>query len=257
MFTAAIRVLGRGVLEFIEKSGGMFILIGQIVVESKTLLRDRRLILEQMESIGVRSLALVTITSLFTGAVSSWQAAYQFEGFVSLSLLGGATSLAIFIELGPVLTALVLAGRIGASIAAELGTMKVTEQIDALESLAINPVRYLAMPRFWASVSMLPILTIFSEFIAIMGAFLVANQLLGVSTNMFFDSVQQFFSLRNVLGGLTKAVAFGGTIATVGCYVGFQTYGGAEGVGRSTIEAFVLSAALILANDYILATIIF
>ncbi len=257
MLLAPIRLFGRHVLDFIETSGGMFLLLGQIILESKSIIRDRRLILEQMELIGVRSLPLVLITSLFTGAVSSWQAAYQFEGFVSMSVLGGATSLAIFIELGPVLTALVLAGRVGASIAAELGTMKVTEQIDALESLAISPVRYLAMPRYWASITMLPILTIFSEFIALMGAFIVANQLLGVSTAMFFDSVQQFFRLRNVFGGLAKALAFGGTIAIVGCYVGFRTYGGAEGVGRSTIEAFVLSAALILVNDYILATIIF
>ncbi len=253
----SIEAFGRQILDFVQKSGGMFILLGRILMESRTAFRDRRLIFEQMELIGVRSLPLVAITSLFTGAVSSWQAAYQFEGFVSMSVLGGATSLAIFIELGPVLTALVLAGRIGASIAAELGTMKVTEQIDALESLAISPVRFLAMPRYWASITMLPILTIFSDFIALMGAFLVANQLLGVSTNMFFDSVQQFFSLRNVFGGLAKALAFGGTIATVGCYVGFQTYGGAEGVGRATIEAFVLSAALILVNDYILALIIF
>ena len=257
MVTTPVRVLGRNIIGFIEKSGGMFILLMRIFAESKSIIKDRYLVLEQMELVGVRSLPLVAITSLFTGAVSSWQAAYQFEGFVSLSILGGATSLAIFIELGPVLTALVLAGRIGASIAAELGTMKVTEQIDALESLAISPVRFLAMPRFWACISMLPVLTIFSEFIALMGAFVVANQLLGVSTAMFFDSVQQFFSLRNVFGGLAKALVFGGTIATVGCYVGFQTFGGAEGVGRSTIEAFVLSAALILANDYILATIIF
>ncbi|MDQ7051443.1 MAG: ABC transporter permease [candidate division KSB1 bacterium] len=147
MLLAPIRLFGRHVLDFIEKSGGMFMLLVQILLESKSIIRDRRLVLEQMELIGVRSLPLVLITSLFTGAVSSWQAAYQFEGFVSMSVLGGATSLAIFIELGPVLTALVLAGRVGASIAAELGTMKVTEQIDALESLAISPVRYLAMPR--------------------------------------------------------------------------------------------------------------
>lgn len=257
MFLAPIRALGRGILDFIETSGGMFILLGNIFSETRSAVRDRGLILEQMEFVGVRSLPLVLITSLFTGAVSSWQAAYQFEGFVSLTYLGGATSIAIFIELGPVLTALVLAGRVGASIAAELGTMKVTEQIDALESLAISPVRFLAMPRFWAAVGMLPVLTIFADAVALLGAYVVAKMLLDVSTNVFFDSVQQFFVLRNVLGGLVKAIVFGATTAVVGCYVGFRAGGGAEGVGRATIEAFVLSAVLILANDYILATIIF
>lgn len=257
MIAAPIRIFGRNIIEFTEKSGGMFLLLGEILRDSLYIVRDRKLLIEQMELIGVRSLPLVAITSLFTGAVSSWQAAYQFEGFVSLSVLGGATSLAIFIELGPVLTALILAGRVGASMAAELGTMRVTEQIDALESLAINPVRYLAIPRFWASVFMLPMLTIFADTIAIFGAYIVANQLLDVSTAAFFNSVQEFFELRNVFGGLTKALVFGATTAIVGCYVGFRTTGGAEGVGRSTIEAFVLSAALILVNDYILATIIF
>ncbi|KAA3655967.1 MAG: ABC transporter permease [Calditrichaeota bacterium] len=235
----------------------MFILLAQIIYESKTALRDRRIIIEQMHAVGVMSLPLVSVTSLFTGAVSAWQAAYQFEGMVSLTYLGGATAIAIFMELGPVLTALVLAGRVGASIAAELGTMKVTEQIDALECLAISPARYLAMPRFLAVTIMLPILTIYANVIALFGAYVVAYTLLEVSGTMFFDSVQTFFELRNVLGGLAKSIAFGATISLVGCYVGFQTHGGAEGVGRSTIDAFVLSAILILINDYILALLIF
>ncbi|MCA9735930.1 MAG: ABC transporter permease [Deferribacteres bacterium] len=251
------QALGRNVLQFLERAGGTFILLAQIIFESRTAWRDRRIIIEQMHAVGVMSLPLVSVTSLFTGAVSAWQAAYQFEGMVSLTYLGGATAIAIFMELGPVLTALVLAGRVGASIAAELGTMKVTEQIDALECLAISPARYLAMPRFWGVTIMLPILTVYANIIALFGAYVVAYTLLEVSGTMFFDSVQTFFELRNVLGGLTKSVAFGATISLVGCYVGFQTHGGAEGVGRSTIDAFVLSAILILINDYILALLIF
>lgn len=257
MVLALTRALGRTILEFLERSGGMFILLGQIFYESRTFIRDRRIILEQMYAVGYLSLPLVTVTSIFTGAVAAWQAAYQFEGFVSLSYLGGATAIAIFMELGPVLTALVLAGRVGASIAAELGTMKVTEQIDALEALAISPARYLAMPRFWAVTIMLPILAIYSNLVALFGAYVVANVLLDISSTMFFDSVQMFFRLRDVFGGLAKSVTFGAAIALVGCYVGFKTYGGAEGVGRSTISAFVLSAILILINDYLLAMIIF
>ena len=257
MWQRPTQFVGGFVLDLVEGAGGLFLLFGKIMAQSRTLLRDRRLVLEQMLSIGVNSLPLVGVIAIFTGAVSAWQAAYQFEGKISLSLLGSAVSTAIFIELGPVLTAIILAGRIGASIAAELGTMKVTEQIDALETLAINPVRYLAMPRFFAATAMTPILTIFADFIAIVGAYLVAYILLGITTHTFFDSVQQEFTLRSVLGGLLKAFVFGAIISTVGCYIGFRTAGGAEGVGRATIQAFVMSSTLILMNDYILATIIF
>lgn len=251
------RAVGRTVLEFFEQSGAMFILFGRILRHAHLLGRDRHLLFEQMQLIGVRSLPLVSIIAVFTGAVTAWQAAYQFEGFIPYSYIGSASSIAVFIELGPVLTAIVLAGRVGASIAAELGTMKVTEQIDALETLAIDPVRYLALPRVFAATMMTPILTIFANFIAILGSFVVSNLLIGLTGRVFFEGVQQTFVVRNVLGGLLKATVFGATIALVGCYVGFQTSGGAEGVGHATIKAFVLSAGLIMLNDYLLATIIF
>lgn len=257
MWQRPIQFVGRFVLDFVEESGRLFLLVGKIMAQSRMLVRDRHLLLEQMLLIGVNSLPLVGVIAIFTGAVSAWQAAYQFEGKISLSLLGSAVSTAIFIELGPVLTAIILAGRVGASIAAEIGTMKVTEQIDALETLAINPVRYLALPRFYAATVMTPILTIFANFIALFGAYLVAYVLLGLTTHIFFDSAQQAFTLRSVFGGLLKAFVFGAIISTVGCHIGFQTTGGAEGVGRATIQAFVLSSTLILMNDYILATIVF
>ncbi|MCG3119648.1 MAG: putative phospholipid ABC transporter permease protein MlaE [bacterium] len=252
-----ISTVGRLVITLIEQSGAIFILLGKILRSSIHLWRNRHLVLDQMLLIGVYSLPLVSIIAVFTGAVSAWQAAYQFEGLVSLDYLGAGTSTAIFIELGPVLTGIILAGRVGSSIAAELGTMKVTEQIDALESLAIDPVHYLALPRFCAATIMTPVLTIFADFVALLGAFIVTNVLLGQSAHIFFDSAQSTFELRSLLGGLTKAVVFGATIALIGCYVGFQTSGGAEGVGRATIQAFVLSSAVILMNDYVLATIIF
>lgn len=252
-----ISTVGRVVIALIEQTGAIFILLGKILRSSIHLWRNRRLVFDQMLLIGVHSLPLVSIIAVFTGAVSAWQAAYQFEGLVPLDYLGAGTSTAIFIELGPVLTGIILAGRVGSSIAAELGTMKVTEQIDALESLAIDPVPYLALPRFFAATMMTPVLTIFADFVAVMGAFIVSNILIGQAAHVFFDSVQSSFELRSLLGGLTKALVFGATIAVVGCFVGFRTSGGAEGVGRATIQAFVLSAALILIHDYILATIIF
>ena len=227
-----IRAVGRAIITLIEQTGAIFILLGKIFRGSIQLWRNRRLILDQMLRIGVHSLPLVGVIAVFTGAVSAWQAAYQFEGLVPLDYIGAGTSTAIFIELGPVLTGIILAGRVGSSIAAELGTMNVTEQIDALESLAIDPVHYLALPRFYAAMIMTPILTIFANLIAVLGALLVTNVLIGQPMHIFLDSVQSSFAIRSVIGGLTKALVFGATIAVVGCYVGFQTRGGAEGVGR-------------------------
>lgn len=217
--------------------------------------------MKQMFTIGVQSLPLVTVVSIFTGAVASWQAAYQFEGVIagglSLDFLGAAVSAAILIELTPVMAGLVIAGRVGASIAAELGTMRVTEQIDAMESLAIDPVRYLAAPRFFAGWTMVPVLVIYGNVIAHMGAYLVANWAMHISTTAFFGSIQRHFLVYNVFSGLVKALVFGGGTALIGCSIGFRTKGGAEGVGRTTIKAFVLSSAFILIADYILAMVLF
>lgn len=242
---------------FFLEVGRVSMLIWGIIVSLPRVFRDRKLILDQMGHIGVGSIPLVIIIGFFTGAVSAWQAAYQFQGFISLSYLGSAVTKAIFIELGPVLTAIVLAGRIGASIAAELGTMKVTEQIDALESLAINPVRYLVMPRFLASIAMLPVLTIIANFIAIMGAFLVANLFQDVSFQVFFSSAKRVFDIKDIAGGLIKAFFFGASISVIGCHVGLNAQGGALGVGNATIRAFVLASSMTLILDYVLWITIF
>ncbi len=255
--TLGLDRLGRRTIRFFNEIGQISILQLRIVRSMHRLVRDRRLVLEQMAHIGVGSLPLVLIIGLFTGMVSAWQAAYQFQGLISFSLIGGAVSRAIFIELGPVLTAIVIAGRVGASIAAEIGTMRVTEQIDALESMAINPVRYLAMPRFVGAVLMMPILVTFANAIALFGAFVVANFFLDLTSQVFFGSVERFFQAKDVFSGLLKSVAFGGVTSLLGCHIGFKTSGGAEGVGFSTIRAFVLSSAMILILDYALWTIIF
>ena len=210
-----------------------------------------------MEHIGVNSLPLVLIIAVFTGAIAAWQAAYQLQGLAPMSILGGTTSRAIITELGPVLTGIVIAGRVGASIAAELGTMKVTEQIDALEIMAIDPIRYLAMPRVFASLLMMPILVIFANTIAVFGAFVVSDYFLNVTFQVFFDSVKYFFIFSDLTAGLIKAVFFGGVTALLGCHIGFKTKGGAEGVGLSTIRSFVLSATMILILDYVLWMLMF
>lgn len=210
-----------------------------------------------MEHIGVNSLPLVIIIAIFTGAVSAWQAAYQLKGIAPISFLGTATSRAIITELGPVLTAIIIAGRVGASIAAELGSMRVTEQIDALETMGISTIRYLAMPRFYASIIMMPVLIVFANVIAVAGAYVISNYFLDVSYSVFFDSVKRFFLISDFMFGLVKGVFFGGITSLLGCHIGFRTSGGAEGVGLSTIRSFVLSASLILIIDYILWTLLF
>lgn len=252
-----LQKVGASTIRFFEEIGQVSKLFLGIVKSFSWIPKSKRLILFQMEHIGVNSLPLVIIIAVFTGAVAAWQAAYQLKGIAPLSFLGAATSRAIITELGPVLTGIVIAGRVGASIAAEIGTMKVTEQIDALETMAINPVRYLAMPRFLAAILMMPLLVIFANVIAVMGAYIVSNYFLGVSFTVFFKSVRRFFEISDLLSGLLKTIFFGGVTSLLGCHIGFRTEGGAEGVGLSTIRSFVLSAASILILDYLLWMFLF
>ncbi|MFH1700315.1 MAG: ABC transporter permease [Candidatus Zixiibacteriota bacterium] len=237
--------------------GRLFILLSRTIASIRFLFSSVGLILNQMYYIGVKSIWLIMITSVFTGAVSAWQAAYQFKNYVPMRYLGGAVGKAVLIELAPVLTALVIAGRVGAGIAAELGSMKVTEQIDAMESMAVDPVRYLVMPRFLAGLIMLPVLTILADFIAMLGAMIVAVNLVGMETETFMNGFKQLFILSDFTSGLIKAAGFGAIISIMGCYHGFHTTGGAQGVGISTTQAVVSAAVLVLVADYLMATILF
>ncbi len=249
--------LGRRVLYALTELGRFGILMGRVVVELRSLLRDRDLFFRQAVNLGTNSLPLVLIVGLFTGAVSGWQTHYQLEGYLPMDLIGPGTFKAVMLELGPVLTGLVIAGRVSASIAAEIGTMKVTEQIDALESMAISSVRYLAVPRITAMTVMMPILVVHAVFVAIMGAALVTTVFLGLSSNQFWGLIPNFFKVYDVFAGLIKSVFFGMTSSMIGCYVGFRTEGGAEGVGLATIQAFVWSCLAVLVLDFVLATILF
>ena len=257
MITRFFEKVGLRVINILRELGQISILLIGIIKGLRYLAKYRRSVLHQMEHIGVGSLPLVLIIAVFTGAVAAWQAAYLLKGIAPMSILGGTTSRAIITELGPVLTGIVIAGRIGASIAAEIGTMKVTEQIDALEIMAIQPVRFLAMPRVVASITMMPVIVVFANVIAILGAFLVSNYFIGVSFAVFFNSVKKFFIFSDFTAGLIKAVVFGGVTAFLGCHIGFHTSGGAEGVGQATIRSFVLSAIMILILDYFLWMLLF
>ena len=242
---------------FFHNFGGVVILAGSIFANTRFAYQDRRNILMQAVLLGYNSVPMVLLIGLFTGAVSAWQANYQFEGYIPIKFLGSAVYKAVVIELGPVMTGLVIAGRVSASIAAELGSMKITEQVDALESLAIDPIRFLAMPRFLATTLMMPVLVTLAVFIAVMGGFAVGYFFLGISSSLYFTEIPRHFYVYDIFAGLIKALYFGGITSLLGCYIGLSTEGGAEGVGKATIEAFVWSSLLILFGDYLLATILF
>lgn len=241
----------------VSEVGAAGIVLWGSLVSLRRLPRSFGLVVEQMRRIGVESLPLVMITSIFTGAVAAVQASYQLKDYVPRIYLGTAIYKAVVIELGPVLTALVVGGRVAASIAAELGTMRVTEQLDAMDAMAINPVRYLAMPRILAALVMLPVLTVFADMLAIGGGFVVSNVSLDISGRTFFDGMRFLYYPGDILGGLVKACAFGGIIAIMGCTAGFRTWGGAVGVGRAATRAVVTSCVFILLMDYVLTMFLY
>ncbi|MEW6051457.1 MAG: ABC transporter permease [Candidatus Zixiibacteriota bacterium] len=250
--------LGRRGINFVNRLGGGCIMLGKFIVSLKDVPRSIGLIFEQLYSIGVKSLPLIIVISVFVGAVSAWQAAYQFK-FIGAPLryLGQAVGKAVVIELAPVLSALVFAGRVGAGISAELGTMRVTEQIDALEVMGISPTRYLIMPRVLACIFMVPLLVVFANFIAILGGLVVAVIGVDVSFETFLNGFRASFKLTDFVNGLTKAAVFGLLIGITGCYEGFHTEGGAQGVGRATTTAVVISSVLILIFNFIFAILLF
>jgi phospholipid/cholesterol/gamma-HCH transport system permease protein len=254
--TTFFRTVGQGTLSHFENIGRFGILIGTMF----RALRDARIYLrripEQMFVIGNSSLPIVLTTATFSGMVTSVQAAYQITGYVPLYVVGSAVGESMILELGPVVTALVLAGRVGASIAAELGTMRVTEQIDALESLALNPVAFLVIPRVIAGMIMLPVLTVFADFVGIIGGWLISVATMELTTFEFFKGFRMFFKTWDAVYGIIKSVFFGLSITLIGCYEGFHTIGGAEGVGRATTRAVVAACLVILMLDYVLAALL-
>jgi len=218
---------------------------------------EGREILKQMERVGVQSLPVVTITAAFTGMVLALQSFTGFKRFGAETMVGTVVALSMTRELGPVLTGLMVSGRMGSAMAAELGTMRVTEQIDALYTLATNPIQYLIVPRFLAATIMLPILVIFADVIGILGGYLVSVQILRTNPTLYIRRTWDFLQLNDVYSGLVKAIFFGMIIATISCYQGFSTEGGAEGVGRATTKSVVLSSLIILISNYFITAFLF
>lgn len=215
-----------------------------------------RLLFKQMYFVGNQSLAIVLVTATFTGMVFAVQANIGFSMFGAEGLVGGIVALALTRELAPVLTALMVNGRVGSAMAAELGTMRVTEQVDALEALAVDPHQYLVAPRVLATVIMLPILTIVFDAIGLLGCWYVAVHDLHVPPGSFWSRTEWFVDPDDIWGGMLKGAVFGFILSTVGCYTGFHARGGAEGVGRATTSAVVIAGVLILVVDYFITLLL-
>ena len=249
--------IGNYAIRFVEEGGRIMILFAQTVSWTFRPPLQGREILKQMQEVGVRSFPVVVITAAFTGMVLALQSYTGFKRFGAETMVGTVVALSLTRELGPVLTGLMVSGRVGSAMAAELGTMRVTEQIDALYTLATNPIKYLIVPRFLAALIMLPILVIFADVIGILGGYLVSVQILGTNPTLYVRRTWNYLEFNDLYSGLLKAIFFGIIIATISCYQGFSAQGGAEGVGRATTKAVVLSSLAILISNYFITVFLF
>jgi len=255
--SGALDRLGRAVLENIEEMGKILLLFISVLAWMFRPPLKLRNIFKQMEFVGVKSIFVVVLTGTFTGMVMALQGYHGFRMFSAESLVGGTVALGMTRELGPVLTSLMVTARAGSAMAAELGTMRVTEQIDALYVMAANPVKHLIVPRVIAGVLMTPMLTVVSDFVGILGGYFVGVHILGINSGIFIKNITRLVDLDDIYNGLVKAACFGLILSLIGCYKGFNTRGGAEGVGRATTEAVVLASITILVSDYFLTAIMF
>ena len=241
--------LGRRIITFLYFWGGMANLSAQTVYQVFRPPFNKDKLVLQIKKAGYESLPIVGLVSLFIGIIFALQSAYFMQRLGSEMYIASLVGLALVRELGPVITALVVAGRVGAAITAELGSMQVTEQIDALETLATNPIKYLVVPRFLALAIVLPLLTIYSDAIGIFGSYLICVGKLGISGSMYLNVTFSALLFKDLFTGLFKTIFFGMIIALVSCYQGFNVEGGAEGVGRATTKSVVASFILIIVAD--------
>ena len=249
-----IKYLFTKILSFFEYVGQYLILMSRMFSSNYSIEDNYKNIIDQMMSIGSRSLPIVIVTSFFSGMVTSVQGAYQMtSGLFPIYHIGGIATESVVLELAPVITGLVLAGRVGANIAAEIGTMRVTEQIDALETLSFDPVAFLILPRVIAGLVMFPILVIVADFFGIMGGLIACITTLDMNPYQFIKGAKEWFKPWDAQFGLIKALFFGYSITSIACYFGFYTKGGAQGVGKATTSTVVCSCVSILILDYFLA----
>lgn len=242
---------------FFKEIGSYSIFVLSILVTLPMLRKRFHETIRQMKRIGVDSLLLISVTSAFTGLVTAVQASYQTKGYIPESLISVMIGKSIMIELAPVLTALVLSGKVGAAISAEIGTMKVTEQLDALEAMAINTFDFLYLPRLVAGVVMIVMLTIYANIIGIFSGFVISHFSYNITAHTFFVNMKNYFLPSDLWGGLVKSFLFAFFIITIACYSGHNAKGGAEGVGKAATLTVVYSSILILLSDFSIAILLF
>ena len=261
MFLNVIKFLGTKGTERIFKMGVMGLFLCKIFVFAVVPPIKFVRILKQIRFIGFQSLSVIMLTGLFTGMVLGFQGFYALNRFGSDAFLGPMVGLSLIKELGPVIAALMVTGRAGSAITAEIAIMRISEQIDALELMGLNPFRYLVVPNFIAALICLPLLVAIFDVIGIFGGFLVGVKLLGVSAGTYFGEMASYVAMKDVLEGFYKSISFGCIITWVCCYKGFYTGifsgFGAEGVSASTTQAVVLSSVLILVWDYFMTSFLF
>ena len=252
---AKVEAVGTFTTDIVEGLGRFALLFWQVLVWSvRPPYRWRQLLLS-MEFVGFGSLFIVLLTGFFTGAVFAYQSAYAFRLFKAETMVGATVAMSITRELGPVLTGLMVAGRVSSAMATVLGTMRVTEQIDAMETMAVNPVQYLIVPRVLASFLLMPILCLLFDFVGILGSYVVGVVLLDIDYGPFDQKIRSFLEVSDIVNGVIKAAVFGIFISFIGCYKGFNAKGGAKGVGEATTSAVVSSSITILIVDYFLTVL--
>lgn len=237
--------------------GRFFVILWRVLAWTPRPPWDLRQLLAQMVRVGIDSVPVVLLTALFTGMVMALQTFATLKRFNAEGYVGSLVALSMVRELSPVLSALIMAGRCGSAMGAELGTMRVTEQIDALEVQATDPIHYLMVPRVWATTIMLPALVGLANVVGIVGGYVVSVVLFGANPVTYLDNTFQFMDYDDVTSGLIKAAVFGALIALVGCQKGYFTTGGAEGVGRATTRAVVLASIAILISDFFLTKLLY
>ena len=252
-----IQRLGNFVIANVEKLGKTGVFLGTAIFWTFIPPLKIGRIIKQISFIGVKSSFIVILTGSFTGMVLTLQTYYGMEKFGAEALLGPTVALALIRELGPVLSALMITGRAGSAIAAEIGIMRITEQIDALEVMALNPYRYLIVPNILAGIITFPLLASIFNVVGILGGYLVGVQLLGVSQGAYFGEMVNFLGVKDITIGLYKSLSFGLIVTWISCYQGFTTSYGAEGVSKATTGAVVTSSVLVLVWDYFMTSVLF
>lgn len=254
--TVCIRAIGAWFLSLLKGLGHMFIfLVNAVYIVFRPPFKFNML-MRQIRFFGSKSMMVILLTGSFTGMVLSLQIFYTLRKFGSEAMLGPAVALSIIRELGPVLSALMVTGRAGSALTAEIGIMRITEQIDALTSMALDPIRYLVSPNIVAALIAFPLLTAIFDLIGIYGGYCVGVNLLGLSSGTYFSQMQNFLDMEDIRVGLYKSLSFGVIVSWVCCYKGYFTDYGAEGVSRATTSAVVLSSVLILIWDYFLGSVL-